>query len=81
MDKVKHTLKKGLEKVGRTELGTRQEDRKPAFETAWTTSRSQHANMTGGPDPSLAREAHIGHPTGLPSKNTMTPPTNKPKYY
>jgi hypothetical protein len=101
MEKVKHALKKGLEKVGKTDLGSklpalasvpqpteadssptaRQEDRKPAFETAWTTSRDQHTSMSGRLDPSLANATHIGHPTGLPSKNVLTPPSTKPKSF
>jgi hypothetical protein len=104
MEKVKHALKKGLEKVGKTDLGSkafpippipacfqkygadspppaRQEDRKAAYETAWTTSRDQHASMTGRLHPSLASATHIGHQTGLPSKDAMTPPSNKPKSF
>ncbi|KAL2264051.1 hypothetical protein VTK26DRAFT_2837 [Humicola hyalothermophila] len=74
MDKIKSMLRKGLERVGQTDFGPPQEDRKPAFNTVWTDAREQHTALTGMPDPSLAREVHIGHPTGLPGKNTISVP-------
>ncbi|KAK4238987.1 hypothetical protein C8A03DRAFT_32985 [Achaetomium macrosporum] len=77
MDKVKGTMKKGLEKVTNMDQEAIQEDRKDTLDTTWP-SGEQHTSMTAGPDPNLARASHTGDPTGQTGKDSMGQPTNKP---
>ncbi|KAL2167935.1 hypothetical protein VTG60DRAFT_625 [Thermothelomyces hinnuleus] len=78
MDKVKDTMKKGLEKATKTGQEPLQEDKKDTLQTAWPATE-QHQSMTGGPDLNLARASHSGDPTGLTGKASLGQPSNKPQ--
>ncbi|KAK4032039.1 hypothetical protein C8A01DRAFT_20841 [Parachaetomium inaequale] len=77
MDKVKRTVKKGLEKVSKMDEEPRQEDGKDTLETTWPT-QEQHTSMTGGPDQNSAGAAHPGDLTSWTGKDSVGQPGNKP---
>ncbi|KAL2017520.1 hypothetical protein VTK56DRAFT_2012 [Thermocarpiscus australiensis] len=62
MDKVKDTMKKGLEKATNTDVEPRQEAGKDTLQTTWP-AQEHHSSMTGGTDASgqvVAREQRDG---------------------
>ncbi|KAK4123023.1 hypothetical protein N657DRAFT_645740 [Parathielavia appendiculata] len=77
MDKMKDTVKKGLDKVVKTDM----EPREPGKATldAAMPSQQQPTRTAAGPDPNFTTATDGGNPTGLLGKNAMGQPTNKPR--
>ncbi|KAJ4288352.1 hypothetical protein N0V88_007390 [Collariella sp. IMI 366227] len=74
MEKAKHFIKKGLEKVTATDIKLAQEDRKETLDTAWRTSD----DVSPGPPTNLPSGS--GYPSGLPGKEALEQPVNKPRF-
>ncbi|KAL2270534.1 hypothetical protein VTJ83DRAFT_2718 [Remersonia thermophila] len=77
MQKAKETIKKGLEKAANLDEDPRQEDRKTNLNTAW--GRKEHQTPISGTLDEHMRSASQGGSTGMPSKDSITQPTNKPR--